>query len=210
MIGYRIYNYFIEGEDKLKMKNKIAKIIRIITVPPIMILGLIIILSSLRTDIFQNKAQIIISILFLVIVPILAYPLQPILPKFKDKGREGQRELAFILNIVGYVLVVIIGYFMRVDSNLQFIYNTYLISVILLTIINKVFHIRASGHACSATAPLLFLVYFIGFKSIIHCIIIAAGTIWASLTLKRHTKKDISMGAITCIFAFCCAFILQV
>lgn len=191
------------------MKTKIAKIIRIITVPPIMILGLIIILSSLRTDIFQNKAQIIISILFLGILPILAYPLQPIVPKFKDKGREGQRELAFILNIVGYILAVIIGYFMRVDSNLQFIYNTYLISVILLTILNKGFHIRASGHACSATGPLLFLVYFIGFKAIIPCIIVGCGTIWASLTLKRHTKIDIAMGTLTCILAFGCAWLLQ-
>lgn len=191
------------------MKTKIAKIIRIITVPPIMILGLIIILSSLRTDIFQNKAQIIISILFLGILPILAYPLQPIVPKFKDKGREGQRELAFILNIVGYILAVIIGYFMRVDSNLQFIYNTYLISVILLTILNKGFHIRASGHACSATGPLLFLIYFIGFKAIIPCIIVGYGTIWASLTLKRHTKIDIAMGTLTCILAFGCAWLLQ-
>lgn len=191
------------------MKAKIAKIIRIITVPPIMILGLIIILSSLRTDIFQNNTQIIISILFLGIVPILAYPLQPILPKFKYKGREGQRELAFILNIAGYILAVIIGYFMGVDSNLQFIYNTYLISVILLTIINKGFHIRASGHACSATGPLLFLVYLFGFKAIVPCIIVGALTIWASLTLKRHTKKDIAMGALACILAFGCAFILQ-
>lgn len=191
------------------MKTKIAKITRIITVPPIMILGLIIILSSLRKDIFQNTTQIIISILFLGIVPILAYPLQPILPKFKDKGREGQRELAFILNIAGYILAVIIGYFMGVGSNLQFIYNTYLISVILLTIINKGFHIRASGHACSATGPLLFLVYLFGFKAIVPCIIVGALTIWASLTLKRHTKKDITMGIITCIFAFGFAWLLQ-
>lgn len=191
------------------MKTKIAKIIRIITVPPIMILGLIIVLSSLRTDIFQNKAQIIISILLLCIIPILAYPLQPMLPKFKDKGREGQRELAFILNIVGYILAVIIGYFMRVDSNLQFIYNTYLISVILLTLLNKGFHLRASGHACSVTGPLLFLVYFIGFKAILPCIIIVAGIVWSSLKLKRHTISELSMGAITCLFAFGCAWILQ-
>lgn len=191
------------------MKAKIAKIIRIITVPPIMILGLIIILSSLRKDIFQNTTQIIISIFFLGIVPILAYPLQPVLPKFKDKGREGQRKLAFILSIAGYLLAVIIGYFMGVGSNLQFIYNTYLISVILLTIINKGFHIRASGHACSATGPLLFLVYLFGFKAIVPCIIVGSLTIWASLTLKRHTKKDIAMGIITCIFAFGFAWILQ-
>lgn len=192
------------------MKTKIAKIIRIITVPPIMILGLIIILSSLKNDIFQNNTQIIISIFFLGIVPILAYPLQPILPKFKHKGREGQRELAFILNIVGYILAVIVGYFMAVDPKLQFIYNTYLISVILLTILNKVFHIRASGHACSATGPLLFLVYFIGFKAIFPCIIIGCGTIWASLTLKRHTKMDITTGALTCILAFVFAWVIKI
>lgn len=191
------------------MKTKIAKIIRIITVPPIMILGLIIILSTLKRDIFQNKAQIIISILFLCIVPIMAYPLQPIVPKFKNNGREGQRTLAFILSIVGYIFAVILGYFMKVTSSLQFIYNTYLISVILLTILNKVLHIRASGHACSAAGPLFFLVYFIGGRSILPCIITGIGIVWSSLKLKRHTLKELTLGALSCLLAFICSLTLQ-
>lgn len=189
--------------------SMITKIIRTITVAPIMILGLIIILSTLRSDIFQNKAQMIILILFLCIVPIIAYPLQPIVPKFKNNGREEQRAIAFILNIIEYIVAVIVGYFMKVTSNLQFIYNIYLISVILLTIINKILHIRASGHACSATGPLVFLVYFIGWKSILPCIITGIGIVWSSLKLKRHTLKELALGALSCLLTFICSLTLQ-
>ena len=73
--------------------------IRIVTTPPILITALILILSISRDDIFRGMGEILMSILLLGMVPVLAYPLQRILPGWKEGGREGQRNLAFVLNL---------------------------------------------------------------------------------------------------------------
>lgn len=187
-------------------KNRLAKVLRIITVPPVMVTILIVILSMTRKDIFRNEAEIILSLLYLGIIPVLAYPLQPFIPGFKGQGREGQRSLAFILTLVGYVLAVVTGYLIGANDNLQLIYITYVISVILLTVMNKILHIRASGHACSVTGPLIFLIYFTGWKALLPCIVVGAGSVWSSLKLKRHTAKELTLGSLICVLSFGCAW----
>ena len=186
-------------------REKIAQIIRGITVPPILVTAHIIILAFNRKDIFQSSIEVVLSVLFLGFIPILAYPLQPLLPHFKNKGREGQRNLAFILNIIGYVMIVIIGYFMNVSMNLQTIYLTYFFSVIVLTLFNKVIQVRASGHACAVAGPFLLLIYFQGLKVVIPCVIIAVAVAWSSLELKRHTRQELIIGTMSCCIAFTCA-----
>ena len=41
------------------------------------------------------------GLLFLVVLPLLAYPLQKYIPHFKDSGRDGQRSLAMIFSAAG-------------------------------------------------------------------------------------------------------------
>lgn len=182
-------------------KEKVAKFFRIITVPPVLITALIIILLLSGDDIFGGFPDIIISFLLLGIIPILAYPLQQLLPGFKERGREGQRKLAFILNIIGYTLAVILGFMMDVQRKLMLIYITYFLSVVILTIFNLL-HIRASGHACSATGPLIFLIYYTGWKTLLPCLITGAAIVWSSLELKRHTRSELAIGALCCLAAF--------
>lgn len=191
-----------------KKSNLLAKVIRIITVPPIMVTILIIILSMTRKDIFRNETEIVLSIIFLGIIPVLAYPLQPLVPGFKGKGREGQRSLAFILTLVGYVFAAVMGYLIGVGDNLQLIYMTYVMSAVLLTVMNRILHIRASGHVCSVTGPLIFLIYFTGWKALLPCMAVGAGSIWSSLKLKRHTARELTMGSLICIISFGCAWVL--
>lgn len=190
----------------VKKSNQLAKIIRVITVPPIMVTVMIVILSMVRKDIFRNETEIILSLICLGIIPVLAYPLQPIMPGFKGKGREGQRNLAFILTLVGYVFAAVTGYLTDAGNQLQLIYITYLISIILLMVTNKILHVRASGHACSVTGPLIFLTYFTSLKALLPCIVVGAGSVWSSLKLKRHTAKELAMGALICIISFGCAW----
>lgn len=183
-------------------KKKTAQMIRIITVPPILVILLIVILSLTRDDVFRGTSNQIISVLLLGLVPILAYLLQPLLPKFKNMGREGQRKLAFILNMAGYAFAVIYGYVQNVKKNLKLIFLIYFLSVLILTFFNKIVRIRASGHACSATGPLLILTCFIGWRALIPCLLVGAMITWASLELNRHTKKELFMGMLTCVMAF--------
>lgn len=187
--------------------KKAAKIIRILTVPPILVMLLTVILYWLTPDIFHNLCDMILTICFLGIIPILAYPLQLCLPHFKEKGRSGQRTLAFILSIIGYISAVIYGYAVHAASSLQLIYNTYLISVILLTFLNKACKLRASGHACSITAPCIFLICFGGRFLIFPALLVFIASIWASLYLKRHTKADILLGVSACAVSFVIALL---
>ena len=66
----------------------------------------------------------------------------------------------------------------------------------LLIICNKVVKLRASGHSCSITGPILLLLTLTGWQFIGPCAAIFVGVLWSSLYLKRHTLKEISLGAL--------------
>src|SRR5690554_6737245 len=126
------------------MINKFAKIIRIISLPPFVVSILSIILY--QSHVFSNITDGLLIILFLGIIPAGAYPLSYIIPNIKAKERSGQRKLAFILSLVGYSLGLIYALVNKLDTNLIFIYLTYFISLVILTFVNKVIKIKASGH----------------------------------------------------------------
>lgn len=192
----------------LMIKERIAKIIRIVSVPPIMVSIFILILAFNKSDIFRNPAEIIIMIVLLGFVPALAYVLSGLVPKVKEQGREGQRKLAFVTNLVGYSVALLWAVFTNVGKELLLICLTYFLSVVLLTICNKGFHFRASGHASSFTGPLILLVYFLGWKVIIAVLIIAVLIVWASVYLKRHTIKELVGGILVNIIAFIFSIII--
>ncbi|MEA4903052.1 hypothetical protein [Desulfitobacterium sp.] len=183
-------------------KEEFAKIIRAITVPPLLVLSLLIILFYSKDAIFKDIYELAASITFLVLIPVAAYPLALVIPKYKDKKREGQRNLAFILSLVGYIAAVIYGVAVHVSQGLLFIYLTYFISVVVLIVFNKIIKLRASGHACSITGPLILTIYFIGWKCFIWCLALFALITWASLILKRHTPKELIFGSTIAVIAF--------
>lgn len=191
-----------------KLSETAAKLIRVITIPPILVLTLVLILYNTNNDIFSNIWDVLVIIFTLAVIPITAYPLQKVIPGFKDKGREGQRKLAFITNFLGYTLAAIWGILASASKDFKLIVLTYFLSVVILSVFNKCLNLRASGHACSITGPLILLIYFIGVRSIVPCLVIAACIVWASLKLKRHTITELFMGALTCVMSFFVTLIL--
>ena len=183
-------------------KERFAKIIRALSVPPVMVSVLIFILAFHTEDVFRNASEIVIMIVLLGIVPVWAYVLSGIIPAVRVQGREGQRKLAFITNLVGYSIALLWAVLANVDKELLLICLTYFLSVIILTICNKGFKFRASGHASSFTGPLVFLIYFFGWKAIIPSLFIAALIIWSSLYLKRHTAKELTGGILVNVISF--------
>ena len=184
------------------IKERIAKIIRVLSVPPIMVSIFILILAFNKNNIFRNSEEIIIMIVFLGLVPALAYVLSGIIPAVRSKGREGQRKLAFVTNLVGYGIALLWAVLTNVSKELLLICLTYFLSVVFLSICNKGFHFRASGHASGFTGPLILMIYFLGWKVIAPVLIIAALIVWASLYLKRHTIKELAGGILVNILAF--------
>ena len=192
---------------KTNKKEKIAKVIRTATVPPVMVSLLLIILYRCKQGFFGGIYEVLLSALFLAVIPIAAYPLQPLIPKYKDKGREGQRNLAFTLSFAGYTAAILYGVLAGTSKELLLIFATYFLSILILLIFNKIIKFRSSGHACSISGPLIVLVYFMGWKIMIPCVILFGVICWASLVLKRHTAKELIGGCISCSIAFAIAFI---
>lgn len=178
----------------MKAKESLAKIVRVVSVLPIMVSILIIALILGRPDLFDYRMEASLMILLLGIVPIIAYPIQMTVPSLKNTGRDGQRKLAFIFSLAGYTSAFIWAIVSKVNRQILLICLTYFISVIVLTVFNKV----ASGHACSVTSPLFFLVYYVDWKFIFPSLIIAALVAWSSVYLKRHTKTQLLVG---CLFS---------
>jgi membrane-associated phospholipid phosphatase len=80
--------------------------------------------------------------------------------------------------------------------------------VLILIFFNKVLHIRASGHGCSVTGPLVLLIYFIGPVVILPCIMLACAVVWSSVLLKRHKPSDLAFGGLSVIIS--CAILLLI
>ncbi len=183
-------------------KKTIAKTVRVVTIPPLLVSALLIILYVGRPDFFRGGLDLIAGISFLAIIPTLAYPLQPIIPGFKGKGRKGQRKLAFITSGVGYVGGMLYAVISGVSPELLLIFASYFVSVIALTFFNALLKRKASGHSCGVIGPLIFTVYFLGWGFLIPCVILAGAVVWSSVFLKRHTPNDILLGGLCAALSF--------
>ena len=183
-------------------KNTIAKTVRVVTIPPLLVTSLFIVLYFGKPDFFRGVTDLLAGITFLALIPTLAYPLQPLIPGFRGKGRKGQRRLAFITSAIGYIGGILYAVISGVSHELLLIYGSYLVSVIVLTVFNTVLKRKASGHACGVAGPLIFTVYFLGWGWLIPCVILAGAVAWSSVALKRHTPNDILLGGVSAALAF--------
>ncbi len=129
-------------------------------------------------------------------LPLLAYPLQRFIPKFKDGGRRGQRTLAMIFAVAGYVLCALLLLILKGTNAEWLICLTYLISGVLILVFNKVIKLRASGHGCGIIGPIPILLIF---QSYIAAAIYAISAIFvciSSIRSKRHSFPEFLGGAL--------------
>ena len=180
----------------------IAKVLRILTIPPVLVSAMLAIIFFMSDKAFGNISDFLAAVICLALIPTLAYPLQPIIPGFKGKGRDGQRALAFVTSAIGYITGFAYALISRATNEFKFIVTAYLLSVVLLLIFNKIFHLKASGHACGVLGPLLFAVYFMGWVWAIPCAVIAVAVVWSSIVLGRHTPRDLCLGGACAIASF--------
>lgn len=178
------------------MKQKISKLIRIITVAPVMALATLLTLYVHDSELFgSHPYMLLLAIFFLTVLPLLAYPLQPITPYFKSRGREGQRNLAMLFAVSGYILGCITNLFLSAPASLWIIYLDYMLSGVLIVVFNKLLHLRASAHACGIIGPATLLAYFgIPLALAVGAVLYIAAA-WASITMKRHTLPQLLGGA---------------
>ena len=71
-------------------KEKLAGLVRVISIPPVMVTALLLILYFWGPQPFCPVGELIITILLLGFVPVLAYPAQPLFPRYRSRRREGR------------------------------------------------------------------------------------------------------------------------
>ncbi len=193
-----------QTKEQYSAKFILAKAVRVVTIPPVMALLLLVLVKNLSIiTVFKSFNDFALSVLFLAIVPFAAYPVSYAISDIHQKGREGQRDLAFLFNLAGYTLALGYGALGNVTESLMLIYSTYFLSALVLTVFNKVLKIRASGHACCVSGPIVMLIYFVGPVCILPCAIVYTLVVWASVKLERHTAKELFYGAFCAAISFC-------
>lgn len=144
--------------------------------------------------------QLITGLVFLCILPLLAYPLQKYIPRFKDRGREGQRSLAMLFSAAGYLLGALFAFVSNVPLELKFIYLEYLLCGVAMLLFNKVFKRKASGHACGIVGPILLLFYFRLIIPAVIGVLLVIPVYISSLRTKQHTLPQLIGGSLIPLF----------
>lgn len=176
--------------------KKSLKIIRVLTIAPIMAFLLYTITFIARNEYFSSPIEYIYSIFCLTVLPVLAYPLQRFIPPFRDKGREGQRNLAIIFAVIGYVLCCVFGAVFHQSKELWMISLVYLFSGACIFISTKAFKFKISGHACGVLGPVSVLFYFGLYIPAFIGLVIAGFVYYASLKSERHTLCELVSGSV--------------
>lgn len=188
--------------------DRVAGAVRIVTVPPLMVAVIFAILYAVRGALFGSAEQLMFSVLFLAGVPGLAYPLSYLIPSIRRKGRSGQRSLAMYLSAAGYFSAVLYGFLAQCTEGLKIIHLTYLFSVLLLLVLNKLLHVRASGHACSVSGPILLLCIYVGAIGVAVGLMLWTLIFWASVRMRHHTPKEYLIGSTVPILAYVLSYLI--
>ena len=147
------------------------------------------------------------TILYLGFLPLLAYPLQSVTPHFKDKGRDGQRTLAMLFAVAGYIFCLVTNILASASAGMWIICLEYLLSGVLILVFNKGFHIKLSAHGCGSAGPIFLLLYFGLYLPAALMAVVTVLAYVASVKAKHHTVPQLIGGSavsISILFALTC------
>ena len=174
----------------------LSKIVRRFTVPPVFAILLMTAVYITHPEYIGAFWQLPVSILFLAVLPTLAYPLQRFIPHFKDGGRKAQRTLAMIFSFLGYLGGTVLSFITAAPAKLKLIFFEYLLCGILMIVLNKLLHIKASGHACGVVGPVLMLFYLGIIVPAVICAALVIPVYVSSVKTKQHTVCQLVVGSL--------------
>lgn len=178
----------------------VDRLFRILTVAPFMAALALGVLYALKPGLFAESLHFILCLVFLTAMPLLAYPLQLLLPSFRSKGREGQRNLAMMMAVAGYLCGILSCLLLKAPSAVWIIYLTYLLSGLGILLFNKLLRIRASGHSCGVVGPVALLWSFLGLQALWGLLLLIPACL-SSLRMKRHTVPQLLWGGVISLAA---------
>lgn len=207
--NYEKTNNLIEEEQKNKHEKLevLAKVLRVVSVPPIIALVLVLLLFFFKQGSY-NVLHLFMTILFLSVLPMLVYPITLIIPSIRKKGRDFQRNLAIIFSGVSYLCAVIFALCTKSGSVEIIVDLTYLFSVVFMLIFNYVFKIKASGHTTALSGPIFMLSVQISWFCLLAYVLLVP-MFWSSLKLHRHSIAQLTIGVAIPIISVLLAILIM-
>lgn len=182
-----------------------SMLIRILTLPAVLTGAMVALLW--QGGGLDTREWLMAELCFLLI-PLSAYPVSDLTrPKDADR-RSRQRSFAMVFSAAGYVLGLGWALCTGASRLAKILFASYVFSTLVLLFLNKALHFRASGHACSTTAPLIFLSWQLGCGWILPCVLVVAAVYAASLRLRRHTFPQLTAGSATSLVAGSLCFLI--
>lgn len=179
------------------MDDKLAKVVGIITVAPIVSILVTIWLWLSNPSYFLNSiGWFWFSLAFLTFIPISAYLLQFAIPAIRAQGRVGERKLAFIMFVASYFVGSVLCLVLQAPRLVTCILCSYFLSGFILLLINRFLKFAASGHACGMAGPLFFLAFLVRGTSWWMLFLIPL-VFWARIKQGRHTFGQLVAGTLT-------------
>ena len=182
-------------ERKITKEAVAAKIVRVITVAPFMAALMLTVIWFARPESYLNFGHYLYALGALTIFPLLSYPVSVIIPPIRKKGRDGQRNLAIVFSVIGYIAGILGSVFFGAGRIELLIFLTYLLSGVSIALSSFVFGVRASGHTCGVSGPIAMMIYVLGLPYVAMYALLGA-VVWASLKIKRHTPVQLVLGSI--------------
>lgn len=167
-------------------------VVRVLTLPPI-VTGLTLVLMYAPAGLLTLR-ELLLCEVFLLLVPLAAYPLREIFHIGRNR-REGQRSTALVLSAAGYACGFIWSLLVPCSWLVHILFFSYVVSVAALLALNAGMGLRASGHACSTTAPVFLLTWKLHPLFIIPSLLLIAAVYRSSLKLSRHTLPQLLIGS---------------
>jgi hypothetical protein len=175
--------------------HKLAIATGVISTPPI-IAGLAATAVYLyEPTAFGGRLWYCITLLLLTAAPLLSYVFSYALPSMRELGRKGQRQLAFVVSVLSYVLGTIVCMCGRAPQVVLGFFLSYLASGGLLSLINGALDFKASGHACGFSGPLTIMTAVIG-PAVLWVWITLPLVFWARLRTQRHSMAELISGTL--------------
>ena len=172
--------------------------VRVLTLPPIVI-GITVLLMYVPAKLLTLR-ELLLCELFLLLIPMAAYPIREIFRIGKDR-RKGQRSTALVCSAIGYLCGFLWSILTPCSWLVHILFLSYVISIAALLILNAVFKLHASGHACSTTAPVFLLTWKLHPLFVIPSVLLIAAVYRSSLKLSRHTLPQLLIGSAVSLFA---------
>lgn len=181
-----------------RITGRIAKAIRILSCPPVVITIMLLLLFLRLGGEFSRLPMLCATIALMAVVPALAYPFSLF---FRNDGerRARQRKLAMALSVAGYAGSLALDIAKGASMALVFVSLAYLLSTALLILSELAPRIHASGHVCSASGAIVLSCLFLGAAAIIPAIIAYALVIWASISNGDHKPAECALGTVVCL-----------